>query len=342
MKETHRNKRVTALIIIGSLLLLLLVAFLSTYLATRTQYNDDIYQLYFVSKNGDTLIKSERRIIRPENTGSPLASALLASLLEGPLDSDLTTPFPSSLMLRNAYVDQGVLYVNLSQHYNQLTGYERNLANCCICLTGVQLENVYGVRISVNGVDTADKLLTANQFLTTDGFFESRSTELVLYHPKDDRSGLDSYRYPTTLYGDQTDAAGIVQILTERIFPRCANVDISEVMVHEVREDGDTVHVDLSREFLKYDAEDMVLKPVWDAKGNLTAYVPRTTGKYEDDDPPPRRTDRPLFLQSLIFSLTDLQQFTSVQFTFDGAAVTDFAGFDLSEPLKRGSGFVPN
>ena len=135
-----------------------------------------------------------------------------------------------------------------------------------------------------------------------------------------------------------------MQILTERIFPRCVDVDINtaEAMVHEVWQSGDTVYVDLSGEFLKYDAADMVLKPSWDESGVLSAYVPQTTDKYGDDDVPERRTDRPLFLQSLVYSLTDLEKVTSVQISFDGVAVRDFAGFDLSVPLKRGSGFVPN
>lgn len=81
--------------------------------------------------------------------GEDGAEALLTALLAGPDDPELYSPFPHGVSLRACSLREGVLYLNLSEQYDGLSGIDLTLADCAITLTLCQLEEVSGVCIMV-------------------------------------------------------------------------------------------------------------------------------------------------------------------------------------------------
>lgn len=77
---------------------------------------------------------------------------LLDALMRGPTAEDLRSPIPGSTTVRAWWIEkEGLLRIDLSEHYGDLTGIELTLADYCITLTMCQLEEVRSVQITVVG-----------------------------------------------------------------------------------------------------------------------------------------------------------------------------------------------
>lgn len=81
----------------------------------------------------------------------PLLEGMLAAVFSPPAGEGLSSPYPYGVSLRAAQVDQGVLRLDLSEQYGELTGIQLTLANYCLALTLCQLEGVEAVRVTVEG-----------------------------------------------------------------------------------------------------------------------------------------------------------------------------------------------
>ena len=86
-------------------------------------------------------------------TGTKTATVriLVNALLSGPTREGLSSPFPAYTSLRGWSVEEGLLTLDLSEHYGDLSGIDLTLADYCIALTLCQLEGVDQVRITVAG-----------------------------------------------------------------------------------------------------------------------------------------------------------------------------------------------
>ena len=99
---------------------------------------------------------------------------LLESLLKGPADQELTSPFPTGVVLENWRWDpeqKGNLQVRFSEQYSGLSDISLTLADYCVTLTLSQLSGVETVEISSAGHASgyrSHKILSAEEVLLTD------------------------------------------------------------------------------------------------------------------------------------------------------------------------------
>lgn len=108
-------------------------------------------QLYFAStrNSGASLVALPYRGDEP----SPGVDALLAALLAGPPENEeAASPFPRGLSVLSWELrTDGVLSLDLSEHYSGLSDVSLTLADYCIVLTLGQLDSVEQVEITVAG-----------------------------------------------------------------------------------------------------------------------------------------------------------------------------------------------
>jgi len=82
---------------------------------------------------------------------TPTAQRLINALLAGPTREGLSSPFPNQTALNGWSLTDGLLTVDLSEHYGDLAGIDLTLADYCLTLTLCQLDRVEQVRITVAG-----------------------------------------------------------------------------------------------------------------------------------------------------------------------------------------------
>jgi len=85
------------------------------------------------------------------NNPVKLARALTEQLLAGPRTEALCTPAPEDVQLRRCMLSDGVLWLDLSERYSELSGINLTVANCCLVLTLTQVAGVESVRVTVEG-----------------------------------------------------------------------------------------------------------------------------------------------------------------------------------------------
>ena len=109
------------------------------------------FQLYFAStrNSGASLVALPYQGEEP----SPGVDALLAALLAGPPENEeAASPFPRGLSVLSWELrTDGVLSLDLSEHYSGLSDVSLTLADYCIVLTLGQLDSVEQVEITVAG-----------------------------------------------------------------------------------------------------------------------------------------------------------------------------------------------
>lgn len=110
-------------------------------------------RLYFLNNRSDT----GSAIAAEPYTGEQAATVriLINALLKGPAGEGLSSPFPAGTTLRGWSVEDGLLQLDLSEQYGDLSGIDLTLADYCMALTLCQLEGVERVRITVAGLPLA-------------------------------------------------------------------------------------------------------------------------------------------------------------------------------------------
>lgn len=111
---------------------------------------------------------------------------LLAHYLEGPDSPELTAPFPDGLRCESAELQNGVLYLRLSEEYNTLSGIWLSLTNACLTKTLLQLPEVERVQIE-NGSgmlsSQTENAFTEESFLLEDRSMTDMAQSVMLYLP---------------------------------------------------------------------------------------------------------------------------------------------------------------
>ena len=125
------------------------------------------YSLYFLSEEdgGPALTAAPY-----QGEGEPTPRQLMNALLNGPDTGELATPFPAGVFLRSCQLEEGILYVDLSENYGGLTDVSLTLADYAIVLTLCQLDGVEGVCITAAGQPLSyrsHQILTPEEVLTT-------------------------------------------------------------------------------------------------------------------------------------------------------------------------------
>ena len=106
-------------------------------------------------------------LVSVEYTGAeePGVRQLMSALLAGPEEPGLTSAVPSWVTLRGYRLEDGVLYLDLSENYGGLSGVDLTLADYAITLTLSQLPGVEGVNITADGQSLSYR---SHQILTTE------------------------------------------------------------------------------------------------------------------------------------------------------------------------------
>ena len=112
------------------------------------QSEDGVF-LYFVDSQSGTGSILKREVYNGSKI--PTVRELVTALLAGPGGELLHSPFPVNTSLRSWSLKDGVLTLDMSEHYGGLSGIDLTLADYCLTLTLCQIERVQQVRILVAG-----------------------------------------------------------------------------------------------------------------------------------------------------------------------------------------------
>lgn len=239
------------------------------------------------------------------------AQYIMELLLGGCTDKDFICPVPKGTTVNSCTVTGGTVSVDLSREYEQLVGVERTIADYCITLSLMQLDGIYAVRLTVNGLlpeGRTNGVYTSAEVLLTSPEDIVRTVKVTLYFPTGSGT-LTGEERRLTVYEGETVAQAVVKALAERPMDSYAG---SEQLLPEgfavldtKVEDG-TCYLNLA--------------------GSVTALLP------EDS------TDQERMIQGLVDSLCSLEDVSQVQLMVDGEYQMMLGCVPISRPLLPTNG----
>ena len=239
------------------------------------------------------------------------AQYIMELLLGGCTDKDFICPVPEGTTVNSCTVTGGTVSVDLSREYEQMVGVERTIADYCITLSLMQLDGIYAVRLTVNGLlpeGRTNGVYTSAEVLLTSPEDIVRTVKVTLYFPTSGGTLAGEDRR-LTVYEGETVAQAVVKALTERPMDSYAG---SEQLLPEgfavldtKVEDG-TCYLNLA--------------------GSVTALLP------EDS------TDQERMIQGLVDSLCSLEDVSQVQLMVDGEYQMMLGCVPISRPLLPTNG----
>ena len=239
------------------------------------------------------------------------AQYIMELLLGGCTDKDFICPVPKETAANSCTVTGGTVSVDLSREYEQLVGVERTIADYCITLSLMQLDGIYAVRLTVNGLlpeGRTNGVYTSAEVLLTSPEDIVRTVKVTLYFPTGSGT-LTGEERRLTVYEGETVAQAVVKALAERPMDSYAG---SEQLLPEgfavldtKVEDG-TCYLNLA--------------------GSVTALLP------EDS------TDQERMIQGLVDSLCSLEDVSQVQLMVDGEYQMMLGCVPISRPLLPTNG----
>lgn len=143
---------------------------------------------------------------------APSAYTLAETLLRGPRDEELYSPFPSGTSIRFLRTEGDMVWLDLSAAYGGLSGFDMTLADYCIALTLCQLPEIESVKITVEGEVVHDRnreTLREGDVLLS-GIEEEPDTFLAaLYFPDSSGRAL-TVEYRQVVRTEDRDAVSVV------------------------------------------------------------------------------------------------------------------------------------
>ena len=239
------------------------------------------------------------------------AQYIMELLLGGCTKSGFICPVPTGTRLLSCTVTGGTVSVDLSGEYNQLMGIDRTIADYCITLSLMQLDGIYAVRLTVNGLlpeGRTNGVYTSAEVLLTSPEDIVRTVKVTLYFPTSGGTLAGEDRR-LTVYEGETVAQAVVKALTERPMDSYAG---SEQLLPEgfavldTKVEGGTCYLNLA--------------------DGVTALLP------EDS------TDQERMIQGLVDSLCSLEDVSQVQLMVDGEYQMMLGCVPISRPLLPTNG----
>ena len=239
------------------------------------------------------------------------AQYIMELLLGGCKVSGFTSPVPTGTTVRSCTVTGGTVSVDLSSEYDRLTGIDRTIADYCITLSLMQLDGIYAVRLTVNGLlpeGRTNGVYTSAEVLLTSPEDIVRTVKVTLYFPTGSGT-LTGEERRLTVYEGETVAQAVVKALAERPMDSYAG---SEQLLPEgfavldtKVEDG-TCYLNLA--------------------GSVTALLPEDNVEQEQ------------MIQGLVDSLCSLEDVSQVQLMVDGEYQMMLGCVPISRPLLPTNG----
>lgn len=244
--------------------------------------------------------------------GEAAVDPLMDALLRGPELDALANPIPNGTRLLDWTLEDGLLCLDLSAPYGELSGVSLTLADYCITLTLCQLDGVERVSITVDGAQLpqrARQILTPEDVIFTGTEEEPRQITAVLYFPRAMGKGLGfEARELTLTEGDDLYLTIAQNLLAGPQDPDLHTLLPESVQLMDVTLDDGVCCINFSGDFL-------TSAPVSAAEQNLLLY-------------------------SIVDTMGNLSAVTSVQVLVEGERLPQFGGQDTSRPLEPDFGLL--
>lgn len=228
---------------------------------------------------------------------------ILQAYLQGPRQQGTASPFPAGLTAAVLSLDRGLLTVEVSEAWSQLTGTELELARACLVLTMTQLSQVEQVQICLPDGREDGEAMEQADYLLFDDWQTGRQQTVRLYFS--DANG----RY--LLEEDRNS------VLEPEALP--------EYVLQELLKGPER------KEALAVLPEGTNLLSVQTEKGICTVDLSEAFCANR----PKTHTQARLTVFSVVDSLTELDAITGVRILCEGEPVTDYCGLDLSAAVSR-------
>ncbi len=140
---------------------------------------ENSYKIYYVSSSGDKLV-SEDYVAKEEETNK-LISELIKQLNNVPDGTALKKPIPDSVDLKSKSLKDGVLTLNFSESYHQLTGISEILRRASVVKTLCQIKEVKKVEYRVENQPLMYSELNPVGAMSADDFIDNTGGETTYY-----------------------------------------------------------------------------------------------------------------------------------------------------------------
>lgn len=243
----------------------------------------------------------------------PSAEQLMNSLLAAPKSSGLLSPFPAGVTVLDLYTDtaSGTVFVNLSEQYGSLSGFDLTIADYCIVMTLCQIPWVSSVRVLVEGepIPYRNRQNMKDTDLLLSGVDErSENILTVLYFPDRDNLGLSVEYRQVKPDGDSAVGTVMTELLHGPVGINAAPALPSGTQVLGLSVSGTVCLVDLSGEFVE--------------NAPQNGLGPNTT------------------LYALVNTLCALGGISQVRILVEGTPLQNYYGTVISGPLSADLSFV--
>lgn len=239
--------------------------------------------------------------VNAETEVHEMAAQLMESLLSGPKEPGVRSPFPAGTSMRSVKVSGGHATVDMSTVYGNLSGVDLTVADYCITLTLTQLAEIRNVTVTVNGQTLAYR-------------------------------GVQTFSARDVLLTSAEDIVATVE--TELYFVNAEGVLVREPRTLQIYE-GDTRAETLvetllngpeNKELLNPFPEGFAVQSVWVKDGRCYVNLSATM---MDALPPETRLELPL--QAMASSLLSMRTVQEVQFLLDAEPTMTIGGADVSQ-----------
>lgn len=278
------------------------------YVPAASEYQEDHtgINLYFYDENAMVLIPVTRSIRETKELRRELMRVTVEELVKGPKEkSYLVRTIPKEKDIR-VNIKGTTVYINLPEELEELGGSAQytGIINSLLH-TVFQFPNVEKVRFLIDGEEN-DYFGDPGIYIGEDFVLDDIKKESpLLYIPY--RSGFRYYLVPWEIQPwDELENIGLY--LTQKYFQEAAGFTPFGVEVRSLEVKEDVIILDLSREFLKL---------------------------FENPRDPQLKARGQVVIDGLTVTLTNNLKQNKLQILVEGNTISDFNGFNLSEPLDK-------
>ena len=135
--------------------------------AQSSQAPEGAYRIYYAAAASDSQGAAVDYEYWTPEEGADLVWSLLTAAFSQPEEAGLRLPYPDGVSLRGATLEDGVLSLDLSEQYGELSGVALTIANYCLTLTLCQADQVQAVHITVEGANAGILVNSASATMNT-------------------------------------------------------------------------------------------------------------------------------------------------------------------------------
>lgn len=202
-------------------ILLILAVLLVLSGCTKTEQPASMTQpIAFYYRTAQTDFSSSDGVIRAEiqdlGTGSYTDYEVFAQYFNGPVSKDLLAPFSQDIELAAVQRKGSRLDLHLIQKSNSMSEFDFTLLKACLVKTGLALDGINKVRITVNsqgGSDEGDEVYLGNSFQLFDDDAALNTTEITLYFADEEGRFLLPEKRTVSQMSDEEMASYLLKLL---------------------------------------------------------------------------------------------------------------------------------